>query len=165
MSADDILFAWLDDSMDNLYYLDKIEGETRMVNRNLLELRELTDEIETHPSRYLYVPKTTKANLLEDLNAFLATVERADLKNVLPIAFESPHILSSFRKILEKSPEELQRFDDYRRQSMLTRVNKWLNANDIEPTYTSKGTTGSTRQNEDDIQTDFGGAGGGMAGL
>jgi hypothetical protein len=135
ISADDILFAWLDDSIDNLYYLDKIEGETRMVNRNLLELRELTDEIETHPSRYLYVPKTTKDDLLEDLNAFLSTVEKADLKNVLPIAFESPHVLSSFRKILEKYPEELKRFDDYRRQRMLTRVDKWLHANGIEPTF------------------------------
>jgi hypothetical protein len=135
ISTKDIIFAWLDDSQDNSYYLDKIEGETRMVNRNLIELRDLTDEIERSSTRYLYVPKATKEDLLEDLNAFLETVERPDLKNVLPIAFESPHKVSAFRKILEKAPEELQRFDEFREERILHRVEKWLNANGIEPSF------------------------------
>ncbi len=135
VSTKDIIFAWLDDSQDNSYYLDKIEGETRMVNRNLIELRDLTDEIERRSTRYLYVPKATKDDLLEDLNAFLETVERPDLKNVLPIAFESPHKVSAFRKILEKAPEELQRFDEFREKQILRRVEKWLNANGIEPSF------------------------------
>ena len=135
VSTKDIIFAWLDDSQDNSYYLDKIEGETRMVNRNLLELRDLTDEIERKSTRYLYVPKLTKEDLLEDLNAFLETVERSDLKNVLPIAFESPHKVSAFRKILEKAPDELQRFEDFREKQILGRVEKWLNANGIEPFF------------------------------
>lgn len=135
VSTKDIIFAWLDDSQDNSYYLDKIEGETRMVNRNLLELRDLTDEIERKSTRYLYVPKLTKEDLLEDLNAFLETVERSDLKNVLPIAFESPHKVSAFRKILEKAPEELKRFDEFREKQILKRVEKWLKANGIEPSF------------------------------
>ncbi len=135
VSTQDIIFAWLDDSQDNSYYLDKVEGETRMVNRNLLELRDLTDEIERKSIRYLYVPKLTKEDLLEDLNAFLETVERSDLKNVLPIAFESPHKVSAFRKILEKAPEELKRFDEFREKQILRRVEKWLNANGIEPSF------------------------------
>ena len=135
VSTKDIIFAWLDDSQDNSYYLDKIEGETRMVNRNLIELRDLTDEIERSSTRYLYVPKATKEDLLEDLNAFLETVERPDLKKILPIAFESPHKVSAFRKILEKAPEELQRFDEFREKQILRRVEKWLNANGIEPSF------------------------------
>jgi len=135
VSTKDIIFAWLDDSQDNSYYLDKIEGETRMVNRNLIELRDLTDEIERRSTRYLYVPKATKEDLIEDLNAFLETVEQPDLKKVLPIAFESPHKVSAFRKILEKAPEELQRFDEFREKQILRRVEKWLNANGIEPSF------------------------------
>lgn len=135
VSTKDIIFAWLDESQDNSYYLDKIEGETRMVNRNLIELRDLTDEIERKSTRYLYVPKLTKEDLLEDLNAFLETVERSDLKNVLPIAFESPHKVSAFRKILEKAPDELQRFDEFREKQILRRVEKWLKANGIEPFF------------------------------
>jgi len=135
VSTKDIIFAWLDESQDNSYYLDKIEGETRMVNRNLIELRDLTDEIERKSTRYLYVPKLTKEDLLEDLNAFLETVERPDLKYVLPIAFESPHKVSAFRKILEKAPDELQRFDEFREKQILRRVEKWLNANGIEPFF------------------------------
>lgn len=135
VSTKDIIFAWLDDSQDNSYYLDKIEGETRMVNRNLIELRDLTDEIERSSTRYLYVPKATREDLMEDLNAFLETVERSDLKNVLPIAFESPHKVSSFRKILEKAPDELQRFDEFREKRILRRIEKWLNANGIEPSF------------------------------
>lgn len=135
VATKDIIFAWLDDSQDNSYYLDKIEGETRMVNRNLIELRDLTDEIEKNSTRYLYVPKLTKEDLLEDLNSFLDTVEKADLKSILPIAFESPHKVSAFRKILEKHPEELQRFEDFREKAMLTRIEKWLKANGIEPSF------------------------------
>ena len=135
ISTKDIIFAWLDDSQDNSYYLDKVEGETHMVNRNLIELRDLTDEIERRSTRYLYVPKLTKEDLIEDLNAFLETVERPDLKNVLPIAFESPHKVSAFRKILEKAPDELQRFDDFREKQILRRVEKWLTANGIEPSF------------------------------
>jgi len=135
IATEDIIFAWLDDCQDNSYYLDKIEGETRMVNRNLIELRDLTDEIERNSRRYLYVPKLTKEDLLEDLNGFMDTVERPDLKNVLPIAFESPHKVSAFRKILEKAPDELQRFDEFRKKQMLMRVEKWLKANGIEPSF------------------------------
>ncbi|MCC6980263.1 MAG: hypothetical protein IT343_18230 [Candidatus Melainabacteria bacterium] len=135
VAAKDIIFAWLDDSQDNSYYLDKIEGETRMVNRNLIELRDLTDDIERNSTRFLYVPKLTKEDLLADLNAFLETVERPDLKNILPIAFESPHKVSAFRKILEKAPDELQRFDEFRENKILTRIEKWLNANGIEPAF------------------------------
>ncbi|HNB21385.1 MAG TPA: UPF0158 family protein [Candidatus Melainabacteria bacterium] len=135
VSTKDIIFAWLDESQDNSYYLDKIEGETRMVNRNLIELRDLTDEIEKNSTRYLYVPKLTKEDLLEDLQAFLETVQKPDLQAILPIAFESPHKVSAFRKILEKHPEELQRFDEFREKSMLNRIEKWLNANGIEPAF------------------------------
>lgn len=131
----DIIFAWLDDSQDNSYYLDKIEGETRMVNRNLIELRDLTDDIERNSTRFLYVPKLSKEDLLEDLNEFLNTVEKPDLKSILPIAFESPHKVSAFRKILEKYPEELQRFDQFREKIMLNRIEKWLTANGIEPAF------------------------------
>ena len=135
VSTKDIIFAWLDESQDNSYYLDKVEGETRMVNRNLIELRDLTDEIERNSTRYLYVPKLTKEDLLEDLHAFLETVQKPDLQAILPIAFESPHKVSAFRKILEKHPEELQRFDEFREKSMLNRIEKWLKANGIEPTF------------------------------
>ncbi|HIN67389.1 MAG TPA: hypothetical protein EYM95_22340 [Candidatus Obscuribacterales bacterium] len=72
---------------------------------------------------------------MEDLTAFLNTVEKPDLKNILPIAFESPHKVSAFRKILEKHPEELQRFEDFREKSMLDRIEKWLKANGIEPSF------------------------------
>lgn len=135
ISTKDILFAWLDESQDNAYYLDKVEGETRVVNRNFIELRDLTDDIERNAERYLYVPKLTKENLLEDLNEFLETVQDAGLKSILPIAFESPHKVSAFRKILEKNPDELNRFDNFREKQILRRVEKWLNAYGIEPFF------------------------------
>ncbi|HMO20586.1 MAG TPA: UPF0158 family protein [Candidatus Melainabacteria bacterium] len=96
-----LIFAWRDDSPDNIYYLDLVTGEIQLVNRTLEDVKELTDEIELERNRYLYLPKPERDQLKNDLRDFMSTIEDQSLLRILEMAFESPHVYSSFLKILE----------------------------------------------------------------
>jgi Uncharacterised protein family (UPF0158) len=124
-----LLLAWEDEAPDNSYYLDTQSGNVKLVHRHLLDLRDLTDEIEKDRQRYLYVPKPSRDVLLKDLRDFMKTIESPSLRPVLEMAFESPHVLSSFRKILEKHDHEAKRFAEYRQAHMRENIDQWLAAN------------------------------------
>lgn len=126
-----LIFAWQDDAPDNLYYLDMRTGNVRLVNRNLTDLRDLTDEIEKNRERFKYLPKPDRGELISDLKDFMNSVQDAKLKNILSVAFESPHLLSAFKKILESSPSEASRLDQFRNEKVEKRVQQWLKANHI----------------------------------
>lgn len=128
----ELMFAWQDDTQDNAYYLDIESGVVKLVNRNLLDLRDLTDEIEQDRHKFLYMPKPAKEQLVLDLKEFWSTVTDDKLRNILSMAFESPHLLSSFKKILEGNPSELERFEEFRREKTRKRIEEWLKSHAIE---------------------------------
>ncbi|MBZ0187763.1 MAG: UPF0158 family protein [Candidatus Obscuribacterales bacterium] len=128
----DLVFAWRDDSPDNIYYFDKLTGEVRLVNRNLLELKDLTDEIELHRERYLYLPKANPKVLKDDLTDFKKTVSDQKRQSVLDIAFESPHVYSAFKKILAAWEGESERLEQFLDARARLRVFQWLEGNCIE---------------------------------
>jgi len=130
-----LIFAWQDDSPDNVYYLDTKTGEVRLVNQNLTDVRDLTDEIEKNRERFRYLPKPDRGELISDLKDFMNSVQDMSLKNILSIAFESPHLLSAFKKILEKNPAELRRLDEFRAQKVEKRIQQWLHANHIPSSF------------------------------
>ncbi len=60
-----LLFAYQDDAAENIYYLDTEYGDIRLVNQGLTDLKDLTDELETSASRFLYIPNCLKQNYLK----------------------------------------------------------------------------------------------------
>ncbi len=132
LDLSELVFAWQDDAQDNAYYLDIESGIVKLVNQNLLDLRDLTDEIEQDRHKFLYMPKPEKAQLVLDLKEFWSTVQDDKLRNILSMAFESPHLLSSFKKILQGKPEELQRFEEYRLNKTRLRIEEWLNSHALK---------------------------------
>lgn len=132
LDLSELAFAWQDDTQDNAYYLDIESGVVKLVNRNLLDLRDLTDEIEQDRHKFLYMPKPEKEQLILDLKEFWSSVQDDRLRNILSMAFESPHLLSSFKKILEGTPSELQRFEEYRQNKTKLRIEEWLNSHALK---------------------------------
>ncbi|MBS1993646.1 MAG: hypothetical protein JSS86_10735 [Cyanobacteria bacterium SZAS LIN-2] len=126
-----LLLAWQDESPDNSYYLDTASGAVKLVNPNLFDLKELTDEIERHKYRYLYLPKPLPGETKGNLRDFQKTVEDEHLVKILDMAFESPHTLDSFIKILSGKPEELARFRQFRQSRALLKLKQWLHANSL----------------------------------
>lgn len=126
---DYLIFVYQDDSPDNIYYLDTEYGDIRLVHRQLDDLRDLTDEIEINHERFLYIPKASKEELLITLKDFSHNIKDKQLKQLLEIAFESPHVLDSFKKILNKYPQEREEFDKYLHDKSQKNLLSWLNAN------------------------------------
>ena len=110
---DRLIYAWRDDSPDNLYYLDLETGEIQLVNRTLEDVKDLTDEIELERNRYLYLPKPERDQVKNDLRDFMSTIEDQSLLRILEMAFESPHVYSSFLKILDKDESEKERLQEF----------------------------------------------------
>ncbi|HEY9680959.1 MAG TPA: UPF0158 family protein [Oculatellaceae cyanobacterium] len=127
-----LIAAWADDSPDNLYYLDTRSGAVKLVHKHLFDLRDLTDEIEKNRERFLYIPKPEAGQIRKDLRVYLDKIETKSILPVLEMAFESPHVYSSFCKILEKEPRERDRFLESRQQLIRERINEWLEANNYE---------------------------------
>ncbi|MBI1269813.1 hypothetical protein GC174_05225 [bacterium] len=126
-----LIFAWRDDSPDNIYYLDLVTGEIQLVNRTLEDVKDLTDEIELERNRYLYLPKPERDQLKNDLRDFMDTIDDQSLLRILEMAFESPHVYSSFLKILDKRTEEKERLQEFINNRSRMRVLQWLEANCI----------------------------------
>lgn len=135
INSSDILFAWQDDCPDNAYYLDIETGDTRLVNRNLDELRDLTDEIEQDLERFLYIPKPDRNISIDDLKEFKYTVEDEGLRSILDMAFESPDALGAFKKILTKSPRDRERLESFLKEAQLSRIERWLKSNSVSPSF------------------------------
>lgn len=128
---DRLIYAWRDDSPDNLYYLDLETGEIQLVNRTLEDVKDLTDEIELERNRYLYLPKPERDQVKNDLRDFMSTMEDQSLLRILEMAFESPHVYSSFLKILDKDESEKERLQEFIDSRSRMRVLQWLEANCI----------------------------------
>lgn len=128
---DRLIFAWRDDAIDNIYYLDLETGEVQLVNRTLDDVKDLTDEIELERNRYLYLPKPERDQLKNDLRDYMETINDEGRLRILEMAFESPHVYSSFLKILDKDPEETARLQEFLTSRSRMRVIQWLEANCI----------------------------------
>jgi hypothetical protein len=128
-----LLFAYEDTSVENLYYFDTEYGDIRLVNKELSDLKDLTDEIEIAHERFLYVPKPPKELLSSDLKKFADSVQDAKLRNILTVAMESPHVLSAFKAILAKHEDELLRLQAFLKTASTERLLQWLRANGLEP--------------------------------
>jgi hypothetical protein len=124
-----LLFAWQDDSPDNCYYLDTTSGDIKLVNRSLYDIDDLTDEIEKEHDHYLYLPKPDDKTAQRDLREFMETLTDSKIKKTLDIAFESPDVLGTFKKILASDPKELARFEAFRNQRIEEHIHEWLKIN------------------------------------
>lgn len=124
-----LLHAWQDQHPDNRYYLDTNTGAIKLVNRNLLDLRELTDEIERHKYRYLYLPKAETSQQRNDLKDFKNSLESSPLVKLLEIGMESPHPLSAFQTILSANQELSDQLREFLQARARLRIRQWLEAN------------------------------------
>jgi len=134
---DYLIFAYQDDSPENVYYLDTEFGDIRLVHRQLEDLRDLTDEIELAGDRFLYIPKARREQMLDCLKSFAQALENKEVKKVLDIAFESPHVLEAFKKILSRYPDLSKQLDVYLYEKTKEEVLTWLAANAIAPNSVS----------------------------
>src|SRR5215813_3937281 len=129
IDMDALIFAWDDESEDNAYYLDTETGNVELVQQGLIDLDDLTDEIERNRERYLYIPKPDHKELREDLEQFVATVFDPELVHLLPVVMEAPNVMPAFKTVLSRNQPEWKRWERFRSERVQERIEKWLAAN------------------------------------
>ncbi len=139
--------CWEDESPDTTYYLDLDTGTTKLVQQDLYDLKDLTDEIELTRDRFLYIPKPRTEQLKQDLHDFVETVTDPHLCRLLPVALESPNTLAAFKSVVSKAPDEMTRWKQFRKSRIRIRVKQWLAVNFIEQLHEEE-----DRSQQDDRQ-------------
>jgi hypothetical protein len=127
-----LLFAWQDEAPQSAYYLDTETGSVVLIQRDLDEVDELRREIEVGGDRFVYLPKPDREQIELDLGDFIYTSSDAKLKAMLEVALESRDKIGTCKTLLSRYPEELKRWQEWRRKASLERVKKWLAAHDLE---------------------------------
>ena len=127
-----LAFAFEDPASDSHYYLDVDTGSIIMVRPDLDDISELREEIETESTRFLFIPKPKPNQLELDLTDFVYPITDEKLKSILEMAMESPNKYSSLRSVLQKTPAEWERWEEWKHQSGRTRALRWLEANQIK---------------------------------
>lgn len=132
LDMDYLIFAWQDESPDHNYYLDIEQGSVQFLQRDLKDLRDLTDELETHSKRYLFLPKPKSLEIKGDISDFIETIADTRLKNIATIAFESPDVTGAIKKILASNKDELKRWQVFKNNRVRERIEEWLKANFVQ---------------------------------
>ena len=126
-----LVFCWQDDSPDNAYYLDRKTGDVRLVNQHLLDLRQLTDEIEKDRERYLYVPKPDKTDMLSDLHDLSARgIQRAAQKTLVS-GFRKSACSARVQENFQDDQEQSQHLREFLEERVAKRIETWPNANSV----------------------------------
>lgn len=133
IDMEQLIFAWQQDSPLSDYFLDNQTGSIVLSQRDLRDLDDLRDEIESSPGRFVYVPKLDAQRLELDLSDFIYTINDTKLRTLLEVAGEGHNKVSNWMILLRRHPEELERWREWQRQCTLERVRKWLAAHDIQP--------------------------------
>lgn len=127
-----LAYAWEDPSSDSHYYLDLDTGSIVLVRPDLEDAGELREEIELESERYVFIPKPKENQIDLDLSDFVFTIKDSKLKVLIELAMEAPNKFAAIRSILEKVPDEWQRWQDWKRESGRQRALRWLEAQSIK---------------------------------
>lgn len=128
----ELAYAWEDPSSDSNYYLDIETGSIILVRPDLDDVGELRGEIELEPQRYLFVPKPKENQLELDLSDFVSRLTDTKLKSMIEVAMEAPNRYAALRTVLQKFPDEWERWQDWKKQSGRQRALRWLEAHEIK---------------------------------
>ncbi len=127
-----LAYAWEDPSSDSHYYLDLDTGSIVLVRPDLEDAGELREEIELESERYVFIPKPKENQIDLDLSDFVFTIKDSKLKVLIELAMEAPNKFAAIRSVLEKVPDEWQRWQNWKRESGRQRALRWLEAQNIK---------------------------------
>lgn len=91
------------------------------------------DLLESRDSVYLQVPSVSSHQGYEFMRDFIETVENIRLRIALEDAITQRKPFRRFRSVLDRHPDDLQRWYDYKSSRVMALVVAWLRGEGIEP--------------------------------
>jgi len=84
-------------------------------------------------SRYIPVPNQTSHQGYQDMETFFETVADDHLAELLAVAIQGRGAFRRFKDVLQRYPEEHERWFRFKDDLVHQRVLKWLDSEGIEP--------------------------------
>lgn len=124
------------EAADLRWYLDLGSGDVILVNREYEPGDHgglSVDDIEGDPRRFRRVPPGNPQDTVDDMKAFAAQLDDAQLKESLELALSAPRPDRRFRAVLGWLPEQQDRWHLFRQARCTRRALAWLAQQGIAP--------------------------------
>ncbi len=158
VDLNELVFAMeLGDNLERSGYLDTETGEVIDMPDDILRgvedgetesvLADWDDELAAtagkilgdEHGRFLEVPKRESREGYEIMVAFAATIGEKDLREKLSIALDGKGAFRRFRNVLDRNPDELEQWYQFKDEWMREEAVRWLLAHGIEPVQVVSG--------------------------
>jgi hypothetical protein len=81
---------------------------------------------------YIELPQTTSHEGYQNMEDFIETVADSTLQKMLSIAIQGKGAFRRFKDVLLDYPDERQRWFDFESAAQMKRIQRWLDAHEIE---------------------------------
>lgn len=136
IDLDGVIAAFEDSDYDKTHYLDLVEGEVLALMESDFEeedLHPMAAEVESHPDRYLAVPRFDRDDMLEDLASYVQDVKEEAVREKLERALEQGLGGGGVEELFDGHPDLARGWTGYYRDCLRGRVLEWLGEQGVEP--------------------------------
>jgi len=136
VDLDVLMSAFGDDDYDQIHFLDVETGEIIPLPEQDFEeedLHPVAAQVDSHPDRYLPVPKLDPDDVLEDLAAFLRDLPDEDAREKLGEALQEGLEGVDFDLFFEGQPELAEGWETFQRRRLQDRVLAWMAEHNLRP--------------------------------
>jgi DNA polymerase III alpha subunit len=132
----EICILFEDSSCEHRGYLDLKTGEIIQIFDDIMdpdEKEELDDKVEEGlGKRYITIPNAESHEGYQDMEDFIETVKEVKLKEKLYNAIARKGAFRRFKDVLNSYPKERERWFKFKDETVMERVNEWLEEEGIE---------------------------------
>lgn len=113
---------------DKKYFFDEKTGEIILVSAKapIEELQRIKERFDKEPTRYKIIPKVSSRDSYKDMEEFISTIKDGKLKSRLFQAIQGEGAFKGFRDIIERSPQEKEKWFDFKRDRSKKRALDFL---------------------------------------
>jgi len=136
VDLDALMSAFVDEDYEQTHFLDVATGEMLLIPEEDFEeedLHPVAAKVDSHPDRYLPVPKLDPDDVLEDLAAYVQDLPDEDVREKLGQALQQGLEGVDFEAFFEGHPDLAESWEAFRRQHLQDRVLAWLAERNLKP--------------------------------
>jgi len=155
VDLDALMSAFEDDDYEQTHFLDVRTGEVIPIPEEDFEEEELhpvAARVESHPDRYLTVPKLDPDDVLEDLAAYVQDLPDEDVREKMAEALQEGLEGVDFEAFFEGHPELAEGWEAFRRQRLQDRVLAWLGEQNLKPAQVPPSPDPAPEASKDSVQ-------------
>lgn len=134
VDLDALMAAFEDEDYSQIHYLDAQTGDIIPIPEADFEeedLHPVAAQVDSHPDRYLAVPRLDPDDVLEDLAAYVQDLPDEDVRDKLGIALQRGLEGLDFGAFFEGHDDLAEGWIAFRRGCLVERVRAWLENNGL----------------------------------